>query len=68
MLSHTRERFAETCGRWAPLVCCYLKRKMPVCSKKYVCLLSSIFEFVKEAQDNYRSQIVQVADGYDFSQ
>ena len=29
---------------------------------------SSIFEFVKEARDNYRSQIVQVADGYDFSQ
>ena len=29
---------------------------------------SSIFEFVKEARDNYRSQTVQVADGYEFSQ
>ena len=25
-------------------------------------------EFVKEARDNYRSQTVQVADGYEFSQ
>ena len=68
MLVHTRSVSPKHADAGPRRVCCCLKRKMPVCSKKYVCLLSSIFEFVKEARDNYRSQIVQVADGYDFSQ
>jgi hypothetical protein len=30
--------------------------------------MSTIFEFVKEARDSYRTETVEVAEGYDFSQ
>jgi hypothetical protein len=30
--------------------------------------MSTIYEFVKEQRDNYRSQTIEIADGYEFSQ
>jgi hypothetical protein len=30
--------------------------------------MSTIYEFVKEPRDNYRSQTIEIADGYEFSQ
>jgi hypothetical protein len=30
--------------------------------------MSSIYEFVKTQRDNYRSQTIEIADGYEFSQ
>jgi hypothetical protein len=30
--------------------------------------MTSIYEFVKEQRDNYSSQTIQIADGYEFSQ
>ena len=30
--------------------------------------MSTIYEFVKDQRGNYRSQTIQIADGYEFSQ
>jgi hypothetical protein len=30
--------------------------------------MSSIYEFVKQQRDNYRSQTIEIAEGYEFSQ